>query len=586
MCRRIPVLVSWKSKAVLLFLLLISLLLHVLIALLPVQELNVQICSPGIQGGHSLSHRLPLKGSDLRGFAGTGTLSRTSQSPGKARASMSAPALDGTWQRGPTGQNASKLAALFQHPLYNIPRPPLSPDDQLFSVNSAERFTAKSSDSDGWWVSQEQEYVLPDGESPSDTYPNWLKFFIGINRRELYAQNSSVVASLLQELATLRIVRVIQKLGGTQLKLTMTLQNYGKALFKPLKFVDDAKRGGLLDGRRMYYCFSGFTYKLNKGSELVRRSGMWAVIQEAFRQLMSLLPYRQTRDEETSPDLFYFSDFERHNAEIAAFHLDRILGFRRIPPVSGRHVNVVEDIKELTTDDRLERTFFISPDNNVCFYGSCSYYCNMEHPLCGKPKLMEGSMAAYLPDVTLAKRLSWRNPWKRSYHKSKRAKWEMNARYCDKIKKTPPYNAGTRLIDLMDMVILDFLMGNMDRHHYETFQKFGNDSFLLHLDNGRGFGRHSYDELSILAPLQQCCRIRRSTFLRLQLLATEPYRLSDVVRESLWSDQLAPILIEPHLSALDRRLLTVLETTRHCIKQQGQLSVVVNDMGVWSASQQ
>lgn len=28
--------------------------------------------------------------------------------------------------------------------------------------------------------------------------------------------------------------------------------------------------------------------------------------------------------------------------------------------------------------------------------------------------------------------------------------------------------------------------GNMDRHHYETFEKFGNDTFLLHLDNGRG----------------------------------------------------------------------------------------------------
>ncbi|CAG5928788.1 unnamed protein product, partial [Menidia menidia] len=26
---------------------------------------------------------------------------------------------------------------------------------------------------------------------------------------------------------------------------------------------------------------------------------------------------------------------------------------------------------------------------------------------------------------------------------------------------------------------------NMDRHHYETFEKFGNDTFLLHLDNGR-----------------------------------------------------------------------------------------------------
>lgn len=28
--------------------------------------------------------------------------------------------------------------------------------------------------------------------------------------------------------------------------------------------------------------------------------------------------------------------------------------------------------------------------------------------------------------------------------------------------------------------------GNMDRHHYETFEKFGNKTFIIHLDNGRG----------------------------------------------------------------------------------------------------
>lgn len=61
------------------------------------------------------------------------------------------------------------------------------------------------------------------------------------------------------------------------------------------------------------------------------------------------------------------------------------------------------------------------PANNVCFYGECSYYCSTEHALCGKPDQIEGSLAAFLPDLSLAKRKTWRNPWRRSYHKRKKA---------------------------------------------------------------------------------------------------------------------------------------------------------------------
>lgn len=42
--------------------------------------------------------------------------------------------------------------------------------------------------------------------------------------------------------------------------------------------------------------------------------------------------------------------------------------------------------------------------------------------------------------------------------------------YCELVKEVHPYNEGRRLLDIMDMSILDFLMGNMDRHHYETFK--------------------------------------------------------------------------------------------------------------------
>lgn len=129
------------------------------------------------------------------------------------------------------------------------------------------------------------------------------------------------------------------------------------------------------------------------------------------------------------------------------------------------------------------------------------------------------------------------------------------------------------------MTIFDFLMGNMDRHHYETFEKFGNETFIIHLDNGRGFGKHSHDELSILVPLQQCCRIRRSTYLRLQLLAQEEHRLSLLMAEALRADRVAPVLLQPHLEALDRRLRIVLRAVGDCVEKDGLHSVVEDDLG-------
>ncbi|XP_044195013.1 extracellular serine/threonine protein kinase FAM20C-like [Thunnus albacares] len=421
---------------------------------------------------------------------------------------------DGASKAEPLESGLSKLVALFDHPLYNMPIPPIPEGDWLLKVKPKVKASEKSSQ---MWVTDSQEgYEDVQWNSSSNSHPPWLRFHLSISRWQLYPHHDPNMELLTQQLATHRIISAVQKSGGTQLKLVMSFPNYGQAMFKPMK---------------------------------------------------------QERNEETNYNLYYFSDFERHNAEIAAFHLDRILGYRRVPPVVGRQVDVVKEIKDITIDRKLARTFFTSPVGSVCFYGQCTYYCSTEHAVCGRPRTLEASLAVMLPDLSLASRRSWRSPWRRSYSRSKLAKWETEADYCSTIKKTPPYDKGTRLVDLIDMVILDFLMSNMDRHHYETFEKFGNNTFLLHLDNGRAFGRHSKDEPSILAPLEQCCRIRRSTWLRLRLLSLPQYRLSDVMRASLSHDPLhsvAPLLSEPHLAALDRRLKTVLETVSRCLKRQSK----------------
>lgn len=72
-------------------------------------------------------------------------------------------------------------------------------------------------------------------------------------------------------------------------------------------------------------------------------------------------------------------------------------------------------------------------------------------------------------------------------------------------------------------------------------------------------------------------RIKRSTLLRLQLLSRPEYRLSDVMRESLQGDPLQPILTEPHLLALDRRLQKVLRVVQRCVRRLGEDEVITKD---------
>lgn len=343
------------------------------------------------------------------------------------------------------------------------------------------------------------------GEDPT----SWDRFHFAISKEELYRADDPFIDDLLNDMSQLPFINISQKDGGTQLKLVIELPRAGYALLKPMRF---------------------------------------------------------PREQQTLPNHFYFTDYERHNAEIAAFHLDRLLGFRRAPPVVGRLLNITTDLYALATGDLL-KTFFISPAQNLCFHGKCSYYCDTSHAICGQPDQLEVSLAAFLPDKSYVPRKTWRHPWRRSYHKRKKAQWEEDDNYCDEVREVAPFQNSRRLADLADLAIFDFLTGNMDRHHYETMTMFGNDTFPIHLDQGRAFGRADHDEMSILAPLFQCCLLRRTTLATLLRFHQGPQRLSQLMRQSLSRDPLDPVLWEPHLKALDRRVAVILRVVRHCLTQ-------------------
>ncbi|XP_021031826.1 pseudokinase FAM20A isoform X2 [Mus caroli] len=390
----------------------------------------------------------------------------------------------------------SKLQALFAHSLYQVLEDPplLGPEDWLLASQEALRYYRRKV---ARWNRRhkiyKEQFNLTSLDPPLQFRPeaSWVQFHLGINSHGLYSRSSPAISKLLHDMRHFPTISAdysqdekallgacdcsqIVKPSGVHLKLVLRFSDFGKAMFKPM---------------------------------------------------------RQQREEETPEDFFYFIDFQRHNAEIAAFHLDRILDFRRVPPTVGRLVNVTKEILEVTKNEVLQSVFFVSP----------------------------------APGLLLPLR------------------WELNPLYCDTVKQIYPYNSSNRLLGIIDMAVFDFLIGNMDRHHYEMFTKFGEDGYLIHLDNARGFGRHSQDEISILAPLAQCCMIKRKTLLHLQLLAQADYRLSDVMRESLLEDQLSPVLTEPHLLALDRRLQIILKTVEDCIEAHGERRVIADGSAQRSA---
>lgn len=107
---------------------------------------------------------------------------------------------------------------------------------------------------------------------------------------------------------------------------------------------------------------------------------------------------RLNYDQPNAPNQAYYSEYERHNSEIAAFHVDRLLGLRRALPTCGRKINLREFYR--ISEPKLKETYFTSlkPDENICLTGNCEMYCDQNHPVCADGDELEvGRLFSFTP---------------------------------------------------------------------------------------------------------------------------------------------------------------------------------------------
>ncbi|XP_050666699.1 glycosaminoglycan xylosylkinase homolog isoform X2 [Leptidea sinapis] len=240
-----------------------------------------------------------------------------------------------------------------------------------------------------------------------------------------------------------------------------------------------------------------------------------------------------------------YAGYDRHNSEVFAYYMAMILNFKWIPPSVIRKVHMDKDVLPVATNG-LKSTILKKTNETVCPENNGE---------------LEGAAILYLDKQLKV----YKSPWRRSYN-SRKMEWEIDNDFCKKVKVTL---SRKRLLNLINVAIFDFLIQNGDRHRYEVY----GDQIIL-LDNGKGLGNPSVDELDILAPLYQCCMLSKSTWGHLEMLSggslTETIKL-------LSGFQGYKIATDNHYRAVERRLMKIYATVQYCIGKHGGSKVFMSE---------
>ena len=248
-------------------------------------------------------------------------------------------------------------------------------------------------------------------------------------------------------------------------------------------------------------------------------------------------------------------------SEVAAYYLDRELGFGRVPPTTGRTFRWKELERAAGDDDRVGE-LSIRKDGTI-----------------------RGAFIWWIPEPL--KRLRMGRTWERWVRVQKTlpiTPYQRPVDYRSDLRNKPGVREATdpsrpiagdpdqegRPAELSDLIVFDYLTQNVDRWggDFTNVRTRGQGGPLIYLDNGAGFWLGEQRLGLMESRLKALQRFRRATVDAVRNFSVESFE------KRLRGDPLAPVLNEKQLNGLRQRRQAVLDHVDAMVARFGEAAAL------------